>query len=58
MCGQRLAAWKYTPRGIIVPSSGTNTSLNTSVRDTVPRMPSGSQSPTMVSPGASPGTAR
>ena len=50
MCGQRIAAWKYTPRGISAASSGTNTSLNSSVRDTVPRMPSGSQSPTTDMP--------
>ena len=45
------------PRGIICASSGTKTSLNSRVRDTVPRMPRGSQSPTMLRPGAFPGTA-
>ena len=50
MCGQQVAARKYTPRGISISSSGTNTSLNSSVRETVPRMPSGSQSPTTETP--------
>src|SRR6267378_6681077 len=45
------------PRGIICASSGTKTSLNSRVRDTVPRMPRGSQSPMMLRPGAFPGTA-
>ncbi len=39
-------------------SSGTNTSLKISVRETVPRMPSGSQSPVTVTPGALAGMPR
>ena len=39
-------------------SSGTNTSLNVRLRLTVPRMPSGSQSPLIEKPSLSPGTAR
>jgi hypothetical protein len=51
MCGKRDAAWSYRPSGISRALSGTNTSLNNSVRLTVPRMPSGSQSPTTLTPG-------
>ena len=58
MCGKRLAAWKYRPSGIRRAACGTNTSFSSSVRLTVPRMPSGSQSPTTLTPGASAGTAR
>ena len=50
MCGQQVAARKYTPRGISISCSGTNTSFSRSVRETVPRMPSGSQSPTTETP--------
>ena len=58
MCGQRLAAWKYRPCGMRAASSGTNTSLKIKLRDTVARMPSGSQSPSIVKPGAVRGMAR
>ena len=58
MCGQRLAAWKYRPGGISIAAAGTNTSRNTRLRLTVPRIPSGSHSPSTVTPGASRGMAR
>ena len=58
MCGKRLAAWKYRPSGIMRAASVTKTSLNSRLRDTVPRMPIGSQGPLTCTPGASAGTAR
>ena len=42
-----------TPAGIIFSSSGTKTSLSSKSREVVPRIPSGSQSPTMDMPGVS-----
>ena len=58
MCGQRDAAWKYTPRGMIAASCSTNTSANSRLRETVPRIPSGSHSPVTRTPGALAGTAK
>ncbi len=37
-------------------SAGTKASVNSRVRETVPRMPNGSQSPTISMPSASAGT--
>jgi hypothetical protein len=46
------------PRGISCSSSLTNTSWNARLRLTVPRMPSGFQSPLMAKPSLVAGTAR
>ena len=59
MCGKRAAAWKYRPSGIrraLVAARRPRCSSR--VRLTVPRMPSGSQSPITLTPAASAGTAR
>ena len=48
----------WDPLGMSISTSGTNTSSSSSVRETVPRMPSGSQSPTTATPWAPAGTAR
>ena len=51
-----MAAWSNMPGGIHSLASGTNTSSRSRFRESVPRIPRGSQSPWMVTPSASAGT--